>query len=89
MDTGEIDLNGVVVPSYGLNSMWGHLPIVGGLLVSRQGEGVVGITFSMNGPIEKADIGVNPLSALAPGSFRRIFEPLPTRPAASARVGGG
>jgi len=89
MDTGEIDLNGVVVPSYGLNSMWGHLPIVGGLLVSRQGEGVVGITFSMNGPIEKADIGVNPLSALAPGIFRRIFEPLPTRPAASARVGGG
>jgi hypothetical protein len=81
MATGEIDMSGVVVPSYGLNSMWGNLPIVGGLLVSREGEGVVGITFTMRGPIDKADIGVNPLSALAPGIFRRIFEPAPRRPA--------
>jgi hypothetical protein len=79
MRTGEIDLDGVVVPSYGLNSMWGNLPLVGGLLVSRRGEGVVGITFSMDGPIEKARVGVNPLSALAPGIFRRIFEPFTPR----------
>jgi hypothetical protein len=89
MDTGEIDLDGVVVPSYGLNSMWGHLPLVGGLLVSREGEGIVGITFSMNGPIDQAEIGVNPLSALAPGIFRRIFEPVAPRPGATVAAGGG
>ena len=89
MDTGEIDLDGVVVPSYGLNSMWGHLPVVGGLLVSREGEGVVGITFSMDGPIDTAQIGVNPLSALAPGIFRRIFEPVAPRPSTTVAAGGG
>jgi hypothetical protein len=74
--TGTMNINGVVVPSYGLNSMWGEVPVLGGLLVSRQGEGVVGMTYSMSGPVENARVGVNPLSALTPGILRRIFEPL-------------
>lgn len=79
--TGTMNINGVVVPSYGLNSMWGEVPVLGGLLVSRQGEGVVGMTYSMSGPVENARVGVNPLSALTPGILRRIFEPLRRQPA--------
>jgi uncharacterized protein YhdP len=70
-----LDINGVVAPSYGLNSMLGRLPGLGDLFVSREGEGMFGMTYSMEGPFANARVGVNPLSALTPGIFRRIFEP--------------
>ncbi len=75
MEADNLDIDGVVVPSYGLNSVWGELPIVGDLLVSRRGEGVVGMTYSVNGRVAEPRVGVNPLSALTPGILRRIFEP--------------
>jgi|CXWL01.1.fsa_nt_gi hypothetical protein len=78
----NLDIDGVVAPSYGLNSFLGNVPIVGNLFVSRQGEGVVGMTYSINGHAAEPRVGVNPLSALTPGIFRRIFEPAPQREAA-------
>jgi hypothetical protein len=75
----NLDINGVLVPSYGLNSMLGNVPVVGNLFRSREGEGMFGITYSMEGPIANARVGANPLSALAPGIFRRIFEGSPPR----------
>lgn len=79
--TGAMQIDGVLVPSYGLNSMLGHVPLVGELLTSRKGEGVVGMTYSIKGPADNAKVGVNPLSALTPGILRRIFEPF--RPASA------
>lgn len=79
--SGTVDLNarslafdGTLAPSYGLNSLFGGLSLVGGLLVSRAGEGVIGVTFSVEGPYENLTVFANPLSALAPGILRRIFE---------------
>lgn len=77
LETGALAIDGVVVPSYGLNSMLSGVPVLGSLLTSRRGEGVVGITYSVKGPAEAARVGVNPLSALTPGILRRIFEPIP------------
>lgn len=76
VDTGErrMALDGTLLPSYGMNSVLGELPVVGGLLTSRRGEGVIGVTFSVQGPFEATRVSANPLSALAPGVFRRIFE---------------
>ena len=78
---GSIDLNdeiigmdGVLAPSYGLNSLFGGLPLIGEMLVSRPGEGVIGVTFSVEGAFDGPTVFVNPLSALAPGVLRRIFE---------------
>jgi hypothetical protein len=67
--------------------MLGAVPILGDLLVSRRGEGVFGMTYSINGAVAAPRVGVNPLSALTPGIFRRIFEPLQQQetPAAPAR----
>ncbi|MES1157322.1 MAG: AsmA-like C-terminal region-containing protein [Alphaproteobacteria bacterium] len=79
MHTDNLRIDGVVVPSYGVNSMLGAIPLLGDLLVSRKGEGVVGITYSINGPVTEPRVGVNPLSALTPGILRRIFEPTPPR----------
>lgn len=75
IDADNIHVDGVVVPSYGLNSMLGAVPVLGNLFVSRHGEGVVGMTYSVNGHVAEPRVGVNPLSALTPGILRRIFEP--------------
>jgi len=80
MHGDNLRIDGVVVPSYGVNSMLGAIPVLGDLLVSRRGEGVVGITYSIDGPVAEPRVGVNPLSALTPGILRRIFEPAPPRP---------
>ncbi|MGE0741819.1 MAG: DUF3971 domain-containing protein [Hyphomonadaceae bacterium] len=78
----NLDVDGVVAPSPVLNlSMLGEVPVIGDLLVSRRGEGVFGMTYSINGPAGAPRVGVNPVSALTPGILRRIFEPLPEREA--------
>ena len=56
--------------------MLGNVPVIGNLLVSRRGEGVFGMTYSINGPAAQPRVGVNPVSALTPGILRRIFEPV-------------
>lgn len=67
-------LDGSIAPAYGVNAVLGNIPILGNVLVSRKGEGVVGFTYTLEGPIAKPRAFVNPLSALAPGVFRRLFE---------------
>ncbi len=69
-----VDLGGTYVPLYGLNSALGAVPILGKLLVGRQGEGVVGITFAIKGKLEDPTVLVNPMSVMAPGIFRQIFD---------------
>ena len=73
-DGRGIDLNGVLVPSFGVNSVLGGVPIIGDLIVGREGEGIFSITYSVTGTLEKAQVAVNPLSAVTPGILRRIFE---------------
>lgn len=70
----RLALDGTLLPSYGMNSVLGELPVVGELFTSRRGEGVIGVTFSVQGPFDATQVTANPLSALAPGVFRRIFE---------------
>ncbi|WP_421786839.1 AsmA-like C-terminal region-containing protein [Hyphobacterium sp.] len=70
----RLALDGVLAPSYGLNSFVGNLPVVGEALISRPGEGVIGITFSIEGPFDQPTVAANPLSVLAPGVLRRLFE---------------
>ncbi len=72
--TGNLEIDGVLVPSFGVNSALGGIPILGDLVVGRDGEGVFSLTYSVRGTLEKASVAVNPLSALAPGVIRRIFE---------------
>jgi hypothetical protein len=77
IERDNLDIDGVVAPSPALNlSMLGNVPVLGDLLVSRRGEGVFGMTYSINGPAAQPRVGVNPVSALTPGILRRIFEPV-------------
>ena len=68
-----IDIRGRVIPAYTLNSALGKVPFIGTYLVGGKGEGVFGIDYSAKGSIEKPEISVNPLSALAPGALRKMF----------------
>ena len=77
-----------MAPSPVLNlSMLGEVPVIGDLLVSRRGEGVFGMTYSINGHAGEPRVGVNPVSALTPGILRRIFEPVQPREAAGGTGG--
>ena len=61
------DLVGTFVPMFGINNAFGKL-FGGG------DNGMWGITFAVRGPLDKPDFKVNPLSLLAPGAFRGLFE---------------
>ncbi len=89
-DRKRLQLGGTYVPLYGLNSVVGEIPILGQLLVGRRGEGFLGITFAVNGPMEKPNVLVNPISVVTPGIFRQIFDMTPqttkVRPRAKKRT---
>ncbi|MEO0399668.1 MAG: DUF3971 domain-containing protein [Pseudomonadota bacterium] len=72
---GRLALSGAVAPAYQLNSFLGSAPLIGELFVNREGEGIVAVSYAVTGAPQNPVIAVNPLSALAPGVFRRIFEP--------------
>ena len=86
-DRNTIDVNGSLVPVYGLNSMLGLVPLLGDLFVSKPGEGILGVTYRLSGALDEPAVTANPLSFLAPGILRRIFEfamPTATPPQAAA-----
>jgi hypothetical protein len=83
--TNQIALSGAVAPMYGLNGLLGTIPVLGNVFVSKKGEGLFGVTYTLHGDLDQPRIATNPLSVLAPGILRRIFEGgTPTDPAASA-----
>ena len=70
---GKIDMQGTLVPAYTLNSVLGNIPLLGNLLVGKEGEGIFAMTYRVDGPIGEPTVTVNPLSALAPGFLRSII----------------
>ena len=71
---GKMDLTGTFMPAYGLNRLFAEVPIVGFILGNGSDRGLIGITFRVTGTLEKSSIQINPLSIIAPGVFRQIFE---------------
>ncbi len=69
----EVHLRGTFVPFYGLNNMFGQIPIVGLFLGGGNKEGLVGINYEAVGPPGAPRITVNPVSAIAPGLLRKFI----------------
>ncbi len=71
-----INIDGVLVPSLplNLNTVVGNIPIFGPLIVGSDGQGVFSIVYRIRGNATAPSIGVVPLSSVAPGILRRIFE---------------
>ncbi|KAA3449477.1 hypothetical protein C7I87_16010 [Mesorhizobium sp. SARCC-RB16n] len=70
----NMDMTGTFMPVYGLNRIFGELPIVGALLGNGRDRGLIGVTYRLRGNANKPVLDVNPLSVIAPGIFRSIFE---------------
>ena len=66
-------LRGTIVPAYTVNQVLGKIPILGPLLVGGKDEGVFAANYAVTGSLEDPVIAVNPLSALAPGFLRKLF----------------
>ncbi len=81
--TNLIDIGGTYAPLSGLNVAFGS--ILGPLTGGAQGDGVFGITFKVDGPLSRPNVVVNPLSLLAPGIFREIFQMAPQAPQVTPR----
>ncbi len=73
LDRQKIDLEGVIVPAYALNSILGNIPILGNIIQGGPGEGLFSATYKISGDLPEPKIDVNPWSALAPGFLRDIF----------------
>lgn len=71
---GQIDLTGTFMPAYGVNRLFSELPLIGALLGNGRDRGLIGITFRLAGKTSSPLVEVNPLSVIAPGVFRSIFE---------------
>tara|TARA_R110002049_G_scaffold10127_2_gene50265 strand:- start:59000 stop:62434 length:3435 start_codon:yes stop_codon:yes gene_type:complete len=69
LDSGLIDMQGVISPVYLLNGI--------GAVLTRKGEGLIGFNYRLTGPAKSPSVSVNPLSALTPGMFRDIFRAPP------------
>lgn len=82
-ESAKVDLNGTIVPLYGLNSIFGEVPLIGDILGSRDGEGILGVTYRVSGEVDELRVAVNPVSMLAPGFLRKIFQMGPTPQAAA------
>ncbi len=70
----QLAMRGTLVPLYGLNNMFGQIPIVGVILGGGTKEGIFGIAYEVTGPTGNPRPTVNPISAIAPGVLRKFFE---------------
>ena len=69
----DVRMRGTFVPLYGLNNMFGQIPIFG-LFLGGSNEGLLGVTYEVVGPTGAPVLRVNPISAVAPGLLRKFFE---------------
>ena len=70
----NISLTGTFMPANEINLAVSNIPIIGQLLSNGRDEALIGITYRLTGPRHNPNLEVNPLSVVAPGVFRKIFE---------------
>ena len=96
--TERVNLGGTYIPLQGLNNAFGQIPVLGQILSGPRGEGIFGITFAITGAMANPQVIVNPLSLVAPGIFREMFQmtnpspkvqPRKPEPASKRRGRGG
>lgn len=69
-----LDLNGTVVPANSLNSGIGKVPLVGPLITGGKDQAVFAARYDVRNSYKDPKVNVNPLSMLAPGFLRNLFD---------------
>jgi hypothetical protein len=70
----RINLGGTYIPLQGLNAALCEIPLVGVIITGPKCEGVWGMTFAIQGGMDRPEVIVNPLSMLTPGILREITQ---------------
>jgi hypothetical protein len=73
-NANQVRMSGTIVPMYGLNNMFGQIPIVGIFLGGGSNEGLFGVTYEVVGSPGQPVVRINPISAILPGVTRKIME---------------
>jgi AsmA-like C-terminal region len=81
----QLSLGGTYIPMQGINSALCGIPLVGQILTGAKCEGILGITYAVQGPMDNPQVIVNPFSMVAPGIFRDIFQMTNPNPQVDAR----
>ena len=70
----QVRMSGTFIPMYGVNNVFGQIPLFGLFLGGGSNEGLFGVTYEVVGSPGQPVLRVNPISAMAPGVLRKIFE---------------
>jgi hypothetical protein len=70
----QVRMSGTFVPIYGVNNLFGQLPVLGLFLGGGSNEGLIGVTYEVVGTPGQPVMRVNPISAIFPGVTRKIME---------------
>ena len=75
LDVGadRAELQGTIVPVYGLNRLLGIIPLLGDIVTGGEGQGIFSATYRIDGKLSDPNVSVNPLAVLAPGFLRNLF----------------
>lgn len=82
---GRVNIGGTYIPLQGINAAICDLPIFGQIVAGANCEGILGITFALQGSNKSPEVIVNPLSLVAPGIFRDIFQMTSSNPKITER----
>jgi Protein of unknown function len=72
--SNQVRMSGTIIPVYGLNNMFGQLPVLGLFFGGGSNEGLIGVTYEVVGTPTQPVMRVNPISAIFPGVTRKIME---------------
>ncbi|MBR6327690.1 MAG: AsmA-like C-terminal domain-containing protein, partial [Alphaproteobacteria bacterium] len=68
----DINIQGVVSPAYGLNSLMGKIPLIGKFLAGKDGT-VFAVDYTITDTISAPNVEIYPLSLPSPNSVKELF----------------
>ncbi|MCF6321694.1 MAG: hypothetical protein L3J32_08015 [Rhizobiaceae bacterium] len=71
----RMNIGGTFMPAFGISRIVSAIPLVGQIFSNGKDSGLIGITYRLSGPVQSPKLLLNPLSIVAPGIFKKIFEP--------------
>jgi hypothetical protein len=73
-NANQVRMSGTFVPLFGVNNIFGQIPVLGLVLGNGNNEGLFAITYEVVGTPSAPVLRVNPISAIFPGVTRKIME---------------
>ena len=70
----RMNLRGTFMPAMALNLAVSAIPLIGELFSNGTDNALIGITYRLDGPRTQPNLLINPMSAVTPGVFNRVFE---------------